>query len=504
MTEQRKKTSPFISYRTLVENWSPRQKISALILALIVLLLSVWFIQLYRLSGYQLLYGGLAPQDMKSVSRWLDDRYIDYRIDLKQGAIHLPADRIHPVRIEMAEQRIPDDREEPYKLIEGSRLGLTGPLSDDGYRIALQGDLARTIAALDFVQSARVHLTSLSGPSAVPGGQLATVLLKLESGRHLRPGQLLAITHLLGGAVPGLDRGRIKIIDSSGNLLNPGSDYGNNGYVSDALAFQRNVENMLETRARKIVETMTGGGGLVSVTAEIDFSRSETTAETFDPDETAIRMEESHYQVGGTEDDDTEGGNGGDFLSAQTSRSKIDYEINKVTSRTISPEGSLDKLSVTLLIPEKRFIDSDGSVSYRAPTDEQLDDLVATVSAALALKPERGDSVHLETIPAPAEIYDNQPQESFAAIDLFTYLPIARTLLVAAGFFLLYLLVIRPLLAILKSYKEEEKQEIADLENKDPQSADIIEADLAHVLKDEVLSNPAPAAYILKKWMQET
>ncbi len=504
MTEQQKKISPFISYRTLVEKWTPRQRFAVLGLALVVLLLSVWFVQLYRVSGFQLLYGGLAPQELNSATRWLDDRYIDYRVDLQQGAIHLPADRVHQVRMEMAERGIPEDRQEPYELIDGGRLGLAGPLSEGAYRIALQNDLARTIAALDFVQSARVHLTAAPGSASSPGGQHITVLLKLESGRHLQPGQLLAITHLLDGAVTGLDGGSIKIIDSSGNLLDPGSGVANSGFVSDALAFQKNVENKLETRAREILERMTGGGALVSVTAEIDFSRSETTAERFDPDEPAIRMEESHYQVGATADGGALPAAGDGLLSAQTSRSKIDYELNKTTSRTTRPEGAIDKLSVTLLIPEKRVVDPDGSVSYRALTDEQLDNIAATVSAALALKPERGDLVHLATIPATAEIYDTQPQESSGVIDLFTYLPLARTLLAAVGFLLLYVLVIRPLLGMLSSDGPDRPLEIADKEEEASQPAEISEEDLVLVLKDEVLSNPVPAAYILKKWMQET
>lgn len=507
MAEERFQTSPDGSYLDLIKHWSTKKKIGLALIVLICGALLVILIQLFRFSDYQLLYGDLSSHDLSSIGRWLDLREINYKIDPQLGNIYISANQIHQARIEMAEQQLPSDSNAAFDLLDRNQLALVDAVSSTDYRIALQRDLSRTVSALNHVQSARVHLNIPGGSSGLKDSSSAIVLVTVEPGRTLTAEQLQGISYLISRAVSGLPAEQIKIVDSSGKLLSRGAGYTVGGLFStDSLSYQTAVEKNLEKRALDIVETMIGvGQAFITVTAEIDYTRSETTAEIFDPEEPVIRKEESQYQPVNPEP--VESGlsiaPSNSYQPPVTAASKTDYEINKTTSKTVKPVGSIKKLAVTMLVSEKRSVEPDGTITFRPRTGEELDSIQSLVSASLSLQPNRGDKIHLATIPTTQPEIDQLTLETSPIYDVLAYLPLLKIFLVATGFLFIYLLIIRPLITLLK--EERVRPDIEDLDQQSLKEEEIVpEVDLTEFLRNEVLSNPAPAVHIIKKWIQET
>jgi flagellar M-ring protein FliF len=491
-----------------VRNWPSKKKISLGLALCIALTAVVLLIHLYRISGYQLLYGGLTSGEVVTLSRWLDSRKIDYKTDHESGNLYVSSGLVHKVRTEMAEQRVWQYPKTGHEIVDPARLAPLEPLGGNAYAISLQRELARTIEAFDSVSSAQVHLRSYHRGTTADSSRDATVVLTIEPGKKLLPTQLQAISRLISGAVADLSPGRIRIVSSTGTVLLRGSGYvGDELYAADTLSYQRNVEQILEQRALEVIQMLIGSGPAhVTVAADINFANSETISERFDPTEPVIKKEESSQRIadansGGS---DTTPPAQDAYSGAVSSDSKLEYEINKTTSKIEKPAGTIERLTVTMLLPEKTLQFSGSDSSYLPLSSEQIEKIKAAVSAVVALKPERGDAIYLSTIPLASNSGAIGASEASSGIDLFAYLPLARISLLAAGFLLTYLFLVRPILSILKqenSHTEDTGREQEPRPEEEPVNKS---EDLALSVKEEILSNPAPAAHIVRKWMKET
>jgi len=96
-------------------------------------------------------------------------------------------------------------------------LGTTSFVQNINNLRALEGELSRTIRALDRVEGVRVHLVMPDRPlfSRDKVEPSASIVLKVRG--MLEPQQVRAIRHLVAGAVAGLKPQRVSIVDEAGN-----------------------------------------------------------------------------------------------------------------------------------------------------------------------------------------------------------------------------------------------------------------------------------------------
>jgi flagellar M-ring protein FliF len=187
-------------------------------------------------------------------------------------------------------------------MMSGLPLGASRAVEGERLRAAREMDLARTIEAIDAVQSARVHL-ALDAPSAFlrerskPG---ASVMLTLQGGRALADSQVQAIVNLVASSVPGMSPDGVSVADQNGRLLSSR----NQGGLSAEAERQVQVQAKIEERYRQSIETLLapvlGAGNFTAqVHADVDFSETQATREGFPKEASTLRAEEGAVSVDG-------------------------------------------------------------------------------------------------------------------------------------------------------------------------------------------------------------
>src|SRR6266478_1317109 len=118
------------------------------------------------------------------------------------GAIVLaPKDRVPRLRMTLAEAGLPKGGGVGYEIFDKSdALGATSFVQNINHLRALEGELARTIRAIDRVQAARVHLALPERPlfSRETPEPSASIVLKVRG--TLEPQQIRAVRHVVASA----------------------------------------------------------------------------------------------------------------------------------------------------------------------------------------------------------------------------------------------------------------------------------------------------------------
>jgi flagellar M-ring protein FliF len=247
---------------------------------------------------YRPLYGSLAGMDTKQVMETLNAADIPYTVEPNSGALLVKADDISRARMKLAAAGVaPSDGNVGYEIMDKDQgLGTSQFMEATRYRRGLEGELARTISSLNNVKGARVHLAIPKSSVFVRDDRkpTASVLVELYPGRGLDAGQVLAIINLVATSVPELDKSGVSVVDQKGNLL---SDQVQNSELTMAgkqFDYSRKVESMLTQRVHNILEPVLGNDRYkAEVSANIDFSAVESTSEQFNPDQPALRSEQS-------------------------------------------------------------------------------------------------------------------------------------------------------------------------------------------------------------------
>jgi flagellar M-ring protein FliF len=379
----------------------------------------------------RVLFSGLDPRDAAAVVTALEQAKIPHTLAAGGTVIEVPDHDVDRARLMLAEQNLPASGNVGFELFSEQSFGLTEFAQKVNYRRALQGELERTIAALDPIASVRVHVTQpdravFEDEKKAP---TASVTVELRPGRPLGDRQVGAIRHLVAAAVEGLAAGDVTVVTTDGTLLSRGgADEGN----AAALDHEVDLERDLERRISRLLERTVGVDGVeVTVAAEIDFSKVDTTEETYDPEQTAIRSEalQESYEgdaagrpsgvAGATAN--TPGAapanvNGDGDSSSRTVRSR-NFEINRTVVHTTGPTSTIKRLTVAVLV-DGHYTTPEGATEpvYSPRTEAELAELQAVVENAMGYSAARGDRVKI----ASTEFRDRIPQDTGEPIAVAT------------------------------------------------------------------------------------
>ena len=490
--------------------WQTRRK--ALFGGLLIIAAAALLIVLQMLiddDRYQLLYANLAPEDYFAITAFLKSSDINYKQNLELRSLYIPADRVDLVRLELARRKLPSSSNNSNDLVGGRPLAFIESLAGGDSRLAVQHELAQTLSALDQIRSARVHLELPHADDSPHNRSGATILLSLTPGHSLSADQLHTVIHLVSTSVMGLESSDINVFDSSGKLLSAGTRSGDGVLFPDStLVYQRSVEHRLEQKVQDLVDAMIGNGqALIRISASLDFSRNETTTESYDPDDPVVRSEQVERQpVTDFGSADLPGQTSGPrSRSSITTSSKVDYEISKTTSKTIRPVGELRQLSVTILVADEKSFEDDGTVSFQPRSDEELEEIRSLVAGVLSLEPERGDIIQLRRmIPVRFDELE-RPGKLSLIYEITELIPVSKIIFIFIVFLLFYWLLVKPIIGLLRSEILLPDGDIQAPERETSAEAipDSGEKDLAATLKKEVQNNPLATAHIIRKWIQE-
>jgi flagellar M-ring protein FliF len=278
-----------------------QQKIllAAAVAAIIALLVGTYLWS--RQPEYKVLFTNFSEKDGGAIVAALEQANVPYKFSDGGSAILVPANKVHDIRLRLASQGLPRGGAVGFELIENQKFGTSQFIEQVNYQRALEGELARTIQSISAVQTARVHL-AIPKPSVFVREEqkpTASVLLHLYPGRTLEPEQIAGISHLVASSVPQLALANVNIVDQNGNLLSQLKDkLTEAGLDPTQIKYVREVEASVIKRIEDILTPVVGSGNFrVQVAADLDFSHTEQTAESYRPNgtppEASIRSQQT-------------------------------------------------------------------------------------------------------------------------------------------------------------------------------------------------------------------
>lgn len=381
---------------------------------------------------YRVLYSNISDQDGGAVISQLEQMNVPYRFSESGGAILVPVDNVHDARLKLAQMGLPKGGAVGFELLDKEKFGISQFSEQVNYQRALEGELSRTIETLGPVRHARIHL-AIPKPSLFVREQkqpTASVTLNLYPGRAMDNGQVSAIAYMVSSAVPGLPVGNVTVVDQNGRLLTQsGGD--EQSLNASQLKYVAEVEADYQQRIQAILTPIVGSQNVhAQVTAQVDFSVHEQTAEQYqpnnNPDKMALRSRQTSQsqQSGGSGSGGVPGalsnqpsppasapvetpapaaqGNAtaGKTTSASgPSNSRNDetanYEVDRTLTHTKRGKGGLERLSVAVVV--NYTTDAEGKPA--ALTTAQMEQINQLVRGAMGYSEQRGDIVNVVNSP---------------------------------------------------------------------------------------------------------
>jgi flagellar M-ring protein FliF len=384
--------------------------------AVTIALIGFFAFLILRVTAPQMtpLFTDLSLEDSASIAKELDREAVTYELRNDGNIIMVPSDRVARLRMTLAENGLPKGGGVGYEIFDKSdALGTTSFVQNINSLRALEGELARTIRALDRVQDARVHLVMPERPlfSRDKIEPSASIVLKVRG--SLEPAQVRAIRHLVATAVNGLRPQRISIVDEQGQLLADGASDDPSGSDVGADERQSAFEKHLRQQVESIVTSVVGPGhSRVQLTADFDFNRITQTSDKFDPESRVVRSSQTREETSASSDGKDNQVTVGNELPGANARAPaaaeatprdqsrkseeiVNYEISKTTKTEVIEGGRVNRISVAVLVDGTYGKNDKGDVTYQPRSKEEVEQIGTLVRSAIGFDQKRGDQVQV-------------------------------------------------------------------------------------------------------------
>jgi flagellar M-ring protein FliF len=375
-----------------------------------LVLLVVAISQLGGSSGsYEYAFTNLTSEDSSEAAAQLKAAKIPFRLEAGGTALAVPATQVYDARLMLAAVGLPRGGGVGFEIFDRGDLGVSEFTQRVNLRRAIEGELARTVGRLASVRSARVHITLPEKGLYRDDDHkaVAAVVLNLQPGRTMSDKELAGVRHLVASAVTGLNPDSVTVVDGRGNVL-----AGDSSADTKAATQQHDVERSLEQRITDLLEPAVGVGSVVAkVTATFDNADVETTADSYDPDQTAVRSEHKSNEQTNQEGPGPAGiagaaanqpgtgvpggGTGSNRGMTQREDETKNYEITKTVTHTVARGPRLKRLSVAVLL------DAPGG---KVRGDADVKRLEELTKSAVGFDAKRGDQFQISSTPFNGKI----------------------------------------------------------------------------------------------------
>ncbi|MDD3018832.1 MAG: flagellar basal-body MS-ring/collar protein FliF [Comamonas sp.] len=497
---------------------------------------------------YRVLFSNLGDKDAGAIVAQLSQMNVPYRYTEGGGAILVPADKVHDARLKLATQGLPKGSIAGFEVMDNSKFGITQFQERVNYQRALEGELTRSIQGLSAVQDARVHLAlpNQNGFFREQQKPSASVIVDLHPGRMLDRAQIAGIVHLVASSVPELTPESVSVLDDSGKLLSQSPDGSNSPVDLQQLMYQQQLEKQYVQRILDILEPVVGKGNVkAQVTADLDFSQTESTSELHAPNQgqqasSAVRSQQLLESTGAPKDLPPTGVPGATtnqppqaaaapingqaqplrtaeeqqraLLQIPGSKREVvtNYEVDKTVRVTRNSTGNIRRMTAAVVVNylPGQPAEPGGAVTPQPMTEQQQAQMLALVRETIGFSAERGDSVNLMNTPFQQELRLAsdlpvwQQPETIALVKTIGW-PVGFVL----GALILMFGVVRPLM---KSRRKKEMQQQLDLLEAEelerpalPQKPGELPAEQLRLEQARALAkqNPIAVANIVKTWV---
>jgi flagellar M-ring protein FliF len=370
-------------------------------------------------GGKSLLFSGLDLEEAAEIAGKLDTANVKYTLEGGGSAIFVDRSKVDEARMMLSEQGLPTRGSVGWEIFDKTdALGETQFVQNIKKVRALEGELERTIASLDMVKAAQVHLSIPDRPLFQRDAEKpkASVVLNI-TGNTMTTEKVRAIRNLVASAVPGLELGAVTIADTNGRTWAAGSE-NDIGGAGGANADERKaaLEDSYRKKVLEVIENIAGpGAAKVTVNLEVDFNKITQSSEQYDPDNRVVLSSTTVEDTESSQDtapgDETTVANNVPTGEAapvatvmpknQSSKNHSEETINYENSKTVRTEtvegGRIQRLSVAVAIDHMRVPGADGQpATYQPRPAEELAQLTSLVKSAVGFDEQRGDVVTVE------------------------------------------------------------------------------------------------------------
>jgi flagellar M-ring protein FliF len=375
---------------------------------------------------YSLLYANVTGLDTQQMILVLDQYDIKYQLDVNSGTLMVESARLNDAKLKLAAENLTASSGQGFELIDKDQgFGSSAFIQSARYKRAQEVELARTITSIATIKSARVHLALPRDSAFIRNRRKASVsvMVSLLPGRKLESGQINAIINLVSASVPDVESKYVTLVDDKGRLLS--STKNNEVDLSNSqFEYSTKLEQAYVSRIESILSPLVGLSGVrAQVNVNVDFTRTESTTESFNPDLPAIRSEQNFEEssTGGL----TEGGVPGALSnqppgtaqapevatnnaaatpggttqpSRSRKRSTRNYELDKTISHTRRIPGEIRNLSVAVVLDVPSQTNDKGIVTQKPYTNEEIARFTSLVKEAVGFSAIRGDTVNVVNV----------------------------------------------------------------------------------------------------------
>ncbi|MDQ6968586.1 MAG: flagellar basal-body MS-ring/collar protein FliF [Mariprofundaceae bacterium] len=498
-------------------------------------LMLVGFLSLMLWSSatpYRPIYSGMNEKDAAAIVEMLQKEHVPYKLE-GGGTVLVPADKVYAMRLKLASQDMMPGSGTGFEIFDRSNeFGISDFTQKINLQRAQQGELARTIEVLPQVTAARVHLVMPKESAFADHDRKASasVMLQLMGSQRMPKKTVVAIQSLVAASIPELDKSAVVIVDSSGNLLSSKGDEQAAGQGESMKSYQSKMEQRMESRLTTMLDQVVGAGqAVVRVSAKINRQYVEQNSKKYNPDEQVLRSQSSTEENRTSVESSASGvpgvasntpgspqilpdgsvakagaGNNPPGDRANRRDETNNYEISSTTEHRIIPFGSIDRLSVAVIVGGSFKVASDGAKTFVPRGKSELKSLKNLVRGAMGYNEDRGDTIELQSMPLldisslpDAEALQSTENKAF-------YLEIARYGLVGVALFLLAWFLLRPLAQRITATEESSEKGAGNAALVyQPELSDDARARLEKLehARQAISNNPERAGKVLNEWV---
>ncbi len=435
----------------------------------------------------QSIYTGLSAQDVGRMTTALAESGIPFDVNEQRNTVLVPSGQTARARTLLAQKGLPSSSRAGYELFDSlGSIGLTTFMQEVTRVRALEGEIARTIQALDGVAAARVHLVLPDSGSFRRDRRdpSASVLLRLDGRVQPTTGQV--VRHIVAAAVPGMKIDQVSVASTEGKLLVTGESEIAAGSAKLA-EMERTMAAELEQKASRTLASSLGPGNFqISVNVSLDVDRQQTNETVFDPRSRVERSMRIVRQSGSSEDAGARTAAGveanvpreeagqadGDRRRQRDDRKEelVNYELNSKTVQTVREGYRVKSLAIAVVVNRKQIVAHLGGKADAEGISRSLDDLKRMVAAAAGSSSERQDRIEISAVDfSGVEVgFHAQPGATFLDSVQMNIGTIINALAMLGIVLIVVLFGLRPLTRMLSSTPGEEPQRDAAIQSDTP------------------------------------
>lgn len=348
---------------------------------------------------YSVLFSNLSEADAGTISQDLDSQNIKYKLADDGKTIMVDKTKVDQYRINLAVDNKLPSSSKGFELFDSASMMTTDEDRKIMYQRALTGELENSIAALDDVDKAKVNLTIPKSDNVFDNSTSkkakASIVLTLK-GTSISKDSVQGIVALTTGAVQGLDKKNVKVVDQTGKILNKNEEddaSDSSSATSKYMKLKSQYEKQMEKKITGLIEPVVGKGKVkASVNVDLNFDAVEKKITNYsNPQIRSENVQASGKQTEikqaqtGQVNDNVDNVTGDENNDNASYNRTVNNELNTETTKIINAPGSINRMTSSVVI--------NGDLSAG-----DAKNIRKLIQGALGYDKQRGDTVSVQAV----------------------------------------------------------------------------------------------------------